>query len=353
MRHHRGFTLIELLVVIAIIAVLIALLLPAVQAAREAARRSQCTNNLKQLGLAVHNYLSTNAVLPPNCSGPQVSGTYSYDSGWSYSWALAITPQLEQQPLFNAFNFAAKSTGPENSTTGYTQLGALLCPSDGTTVAPDAPWATLNYVGNFGGPGIIERWTGTIVPARAWTSTGPGPLSAASINDGTSNTALFSERLLGTNLSGTALAAKITIGSPPNQRLRGFFESGQSPAINQYTSAPALTFYNQCKALPGSKGAANSVCLGYIWTRGYYVHINNGYNHFGPPNFFSCHNGMESTQTWDAVDGIAPPSSNHPGGVNLAFTDGSVKFIKDSVSLPTWWALGTCAGGETISGDSY
>jgi len=347
MRQRRGFTLIELLVVIAIIAVLIALLLPAVQAAREAARRSQCVNNLKQLGLAVHNYLSSYNVIPPNCSGPELAGTASSNSGWSFSWLIAITPQLEQQTVFNAMNFFRFAIDTPNSTVGYVQIAGFLCPSDGSTFAPSAPWATTNYNGNFGGPGIISRWTGTMVPAHAWNSLAPGPLTTASITDGTSNTALFAERLLGTNLP----VAQITLGS--TKRLRGFYESGKSPAINQGLVQPAMDFLNACKALPGTKAAAISSNLGYIWTRGYYVHINNGYNHFGPPNFFSCHNGLESTQTWTATDGIAPPNSNHPGGVNLVFTDGSVKFIKDSISLPAWWAIGTRDGGEVVSADSF
>src|SRR4051812_40360394 len=191
MRRRQGFTLIELLVVIAIIAVLIALLLPAVQAAREAARRSQCVNNLKQLGLAVHNYIATHSVLLPSCSGPQVGPAatdYSYDSGWSYSWLVMLTPQLEQQTVYNAYNFDVKSRGPENSTVGYTQLGAFLCPSDGATNQPAAPWGSTNYVGSFGGPGLIQRWTGSIVPMKKWSGPAPGPLSTASITDGTSNT---------------------------------------------------------------------------------------------------------------------------------------------------------------------
>jgi prepilin-type N-terminal cleavage/methylation domain-containing protein len=308
MRQRQGFTLIELLVVIAIIAVLIALLLPAVQAAREAARRSQCANNLKQLGLAVHNYLSSNGVLPPNCSGPELAGTASSNSGWSFSWLIAITPQLEQQAVFNAMNFWRYAIDTPNSTVGYTQLGVFICPSDGITVKPQDPWATTSYAGNFGGPGIIQRWTGTMVPAHAWSSGAPGPITPASITDGTSNSALFAERLIGYNNSVVPLA-QITLGS--DKRKRGFFESGQSPAINQGSAAPALTFLNQCKALPGTKAAAISVNLGYIWTRGYYVHI------------------------------------------DIVFADGSVKFIKDSVALPTWWALGTIAQGETISADSY
>lgn len=143
-KGRRAFTLIELLVVIAIIAVLIALLLPAVQAAREAARRSQCVNNLKQLGLAVHNYESTYSCFPPSCSGPEVAGTGSVDSGWSYGWPLALMSGMEQQTLFNTTNFYSKPRGPENSTVGYAQLGALLCPSDGSTQKPNDPWGTNN-----------------------------------------------------------------------------------------------------------------------------------------------------------------------------------------------------------------
>jgi prepilin-type N-terminal cleavage/methylation domain-containing protein/prepilin-type processing-associated H-X9-DG protein len=350
-RPRRGFTLIELLVVIAIIAVLIALLLPAVQAARESARRSQCTNNLKQLGLAIHNYISSNGVVTPSCAGPQVSGTYSYQSGWSYSWAICLTPQLEQQAIFNAMNFQAGVGFPHNTTVGYAQLSGLLCPSDGVAAAPSAPWATTNYIGNSGGPGIVIRWSGTMVPARGWTATAPGPLTMAAITDGTSTTALFSERLMGLPNSNLP---QITLGATPNKKLRGFFEAGSGPAVNQYTYPPAQKYLQMCQGLPSSKAASNSVCMGYVWIYGYYVHINNIYNHFGGPNTFACHNTTtESTQTWNATDGVAPPTSNHPGGVNVAFTDGSVKFIKDSISQLPWWSLGTRDGGETVSADSY
>jgi prepilin-type N-terminal cleavage/methylation domain-containing protein len=124
-KGRRAFTLIDLLVVIAIIAVLIALLLPAVQAAREAARRSQCVNDLKQLGLAVHNYESTYTCLPPSCSGPELAGTASVDSGWSFGWPLAVLSGMEQQSLFNTVNFFNKPRGPENSTIGYAQIGSF------------------------------------------------------------------------------------------------------------------------------------------------------------------------------------------------------------------------------------
>jgi len=132
MRHRRGFTLIELLVVIAIIAVLIALLLPAVQAAREAARRSQCVNNLKQLGLAVMNYESNNDCLPASTTFPT---SQAQGWGWSFGWATSILPQMEQQAMFNALNFmngtsgpapGAPTTWPANTTVGYSQIATLL-----------------------------------------------------------------------------------------------------------------------------------------------------------------------------------------------------------------------------------
>src|SRR5262245_50740800 len=168
-RRTPGFTLIELLVVIAIIAVLIALLLPAVQSAREAARRAQCTNNLKQIGLATHNYISQNNCLPLQCTYPAGS---IQSWGWSYGWALALAPNLEQGVLFNNFNFAAGLFGNAagesfqrgKDTLIAIQLSVLICPSDGTRTRPQNPWGVTNYVGNQGGPGVITPFTGTIVP---------------------------------------------------------------------------------------------------------------------------------------------------------------------------------------------
>src|SRR5271168_3016571 len=151
-QNRRGFTLIELLVVIAIIAVLIALLLPAVQAAREAARRAQCTNNLKQLGLAAHNYASVYGVFPQQTTFPAGS---IQSWGWSYGWPLALAPQLEQSALFNNFNFSAGffgNAGVEtlqhgNDTLIAIQLATLICPSDSASSKPQAPWGVTNYVG--------------------------------------------------------------------------------------------------------------------------------------------------------------------------------------------------------------
>jgi|SRR5579864_2212293 len=360
-----GFTLIELLVVIAIIAVLIALLLPAVQAAREAARRAQCVNNLKQLGLAVHNYESQNQVFPLQSMYP-ASADVSW--GWSYGWPLGLLPDLEQSTMYNAFNFSAGLFGnasgpgptPGNTTVGYLQLGTLICPSDGVKQRPAAPWGTTNYVGNMGGPGVIAEMTGTIVPNGAFISgwgdaQNFGPIGIANIRDGTSNTALFSERLIG--ISGSP---RVRLDSQDAKRaifnttVGGGFHTG---------GAGALTFYQGCRSLPGStlsgvSGDGYSNRNGYVWVASYPWHVAvNAYNHFGPPNAISCQNpATEYFGSWLTFVGpshSAPPSSNHPGGVNICFSDGSVRFVKDSVGLQSWWALGTRNGGETVSSDSY
>ncbi len=141
MRRRNAFTLIELLVVIAIIAVLIALLLPAVQAAREAARRAQCVNNLKQLGLAVHNYLSSNNSFPM-----QAIANYAQSTGsWSVSWTDSLLPQFEQQSMYNSMNFSLPTTDGSNTTAGYTYIGDPVCPSESVLTRPASPWAPLNY----------------------------------------------------------------------------------------------------------------------------------------------------------------------------------------------------------------
>jgi prepilin-type N-terminal cleavage/methylation domain-containing protein len=222
-RPRFGFSLVELLVVIAIIAVLIALLLPAVQAAREAARRAQCTNNLKQLGLAVHNYHQQTNVLPAS------NMFLGASNGWSYnaSWMVFLLPNMEQQPLYNAYNFscepgvppavaATPSDGQSNTTVVYSNISSLLCPSDNQKQRPLNPFAPTNYTGNHGGPGPIRNWSGTIVefftcsspstmPVNGW---GPGTcwwgadsnlgfFGLEGVTDGSSNTSLFSEKLLG------------------------------------------------------------------------------------------------------------------------------------------------------------
>jgi prepilin-type N-terminal cleavage/methylation domain-containing protein/prepilin-type processing-associated H-X9-DG protein len=371
-----GFTLIELLVVIAIIAVLIALLLPAVQAAREAARRAQCVNNLKQLGLAVHNYHQSNNVLPP--TNMFLGPTMDLGWGWNATWASLLLPNLEQTPLYNAYNFSVSANDggvctAMNSTVNYTALSFMICPSENQKVRPNNPWAPANYAGNHGGPGPIRNWSGTIVefftvgppgskanpPGTAWwgTDSNLGFFGFESVTDGTSNTALFSEHLLGKStgdpnpFAGSANAKRgIYLVNIP------YGNGGPGPNFNSGNAQAALQGLAVCNSIPGTTQAnGTSWLLGFSWSIGYEWHwMNNDYNHYNTPNKLTCLNPTEpNVQGWGGTTGMGTATSNHPGGVNLCMTDGSVKFIKDSIAPQTWWAIGTRNGGETVSADSY
>jgi prepilin-type N-terminal cleavage/methylation domain-containing protein/prepilin-type processing-associated H-X9-DG protein len=356
-----GFTLIELLVVIAIIAVLIALLLPAVQAAREAARRAQCINNLKQLALAAHNYVQQNNCLPMQTTYP-AGAIQSW--GWSYGWPLALAPNIEQGTAFNAFNFAAGMFGNQagdtiqhgNDTVAFIQLAVLICPSDANRQRPQFPNGATNYVGNMGGPGQLAGFTGTIVSGTVgW---GPdqgncGPISLDRIKDGTSNTALFSERLIGLSVD-----PKTVPRSNVNFK-RVVFDGPAVGGGQDAGPAAALAFIQACQNLPGTTIPHATWGSGAFWYAGYPLHVViNDYLHAGLPNGPACTNpqGSFSSLSWIYFvnpSGSAPPTSNHPGGVNLALADGSVRFVKDSVGLQAWWALGTRDGGEVLSSDQY
>lgn len=364
MRHRRpGFTLIELLVVIAIIGVLIALLLPAVQAAREAARRAQCTNNLKQLGLATHTYISSNNKLPMGDQYP--SGTNATALGvtgnggdtYSYSWTLPLLPSMEQQPLFNAWNFVCGfrdpgGAGPTiNTTVMYTQVGFLLCPSESASTRPQPPYGTLNYVGNVGGPGAIRTFSGTII-SPYWGNTTQAPttncIGLEAITDGTANTALFSERLFG--MTGNP---NVPLGSG-NDSKRAIYQSGTAGTINGNDVAGAMNVLEACRNLPAGTPSLSSYRSGQIWTIAHpWSTAFNRYFHFGTPNSTSCDTTPTTASGFGGGQGLVNPTSNHSGGVNICLADGSVRFVKDTVNLQTWWALGTRAGGEVISGSDF
>jgi prepilin-type N-terminal cleavage/methylation domain-containing protein/prepilin-type processing-associated H-X9-DG protein len=385
LRHwgRKGFTLIELLVVIAIIAVLIALLLPAVQAAREAARRAQCTNNLKQLGLAVHNYHSTYNVLPGECMWMGASfgsGANGGSWGWNASWPVCLLPNIEQSPLYNAYNQGWTPDFPQNTTVSYNVVATLLCPSDNQKQRPNYPWAPMNYHGNEGGPGVIHRWQGTIVDiftcstsnmvvlngwgvGTCWwgANANLGYFGMEGVVDGSSNTALFSEVLLG-------FAAGTTGQGPTPNRggdvaKRGIYILGTLPVdFDSGDTAGALQGMKICQSVPGNFDAnavaapfgAGSWLLGFSWTLGYPWHTTvNRYIHYNTPNKFTCLNNNDTGGLWGGMDGLVTATSNHPGGVNVCFTDGSVRFVKDSVGPQTWWAIGTRNGSETVSSDSY
>jgi prepilin-type N-terminal cleavage/methylation domain-containing protein/prepilin-type processing-associated H-X9-DG protein len=369
----RGFTLIELLVVIAIIAVLIALLLPAVQAAREAARRSQCTNNLKQLGLAVQNYISQTNAFPPLIGSWNTTGVALPNSAgggnWPTGWAVALLPFYEQGPLYNAVNFSATVDAPPNlSTISFTKIASLQCPSENLKVGPWISTNMANYRANFQGPGTFLSWSGPIVPMYPGTNSSPvtpttngnlGTFGIEGILDGTSNTAMISEKLIGTaDFGNQAGASTITPGNK-NQALRGMFAPGMTINVDAggTTGAQqAQSFYQACNAIPGTQTLATNTgyWCGFTWNGSNAWGANfNSYDHWNTPNKFSCVSSNSSDASVGGPMDMITATSNHPGGVNVGFCDGSVHFIKDSITVQTWWALGTRNMGEVIGSDQY
>ena len=341
----RGFTLIELLVVIAIIAVLIALLLPAVQAAREAARRAGCVNNLKQIGLALHNYHDSMSVFPPGyvssinntvldaCNQDQ-ENQHGVDLGAGWAWGSMILPFLEQQPLYNSINFNLSVAFHDNDTCSLTPLNVYLCPSDpGPSVVPvfeDPPdpanpgsfnashivdtLSRGNYVGMYG-IGEVCSQSGALDSPN---NNGAGPLgqhagifyrnsptSVAGVIDGTSNTIMVGER--SHNLSYVTWVARSIDGwlgktSP--------IEGG----TDQFNPSP-----EEC------------------WTQV-----------MGPAGLEDGNRTINNPEAH-----VEDYWSMHPGGANMLFADGSVHFLKSSINPVPWRAMATRAFGEIVSSDSY
>ncbi|MFO0891799.1 MAG: DUF1559 domain-containing protein [Isosphaeraceae bacterium] len=342
-RPGAGFTLIELLVVIAIIAVLISLLLPAVQSAREAARRAQCVNNLKQIGIALHNYHTAFDAFPPGSSlGPyDLSGNTWAWNDWS-AQALMLG-YLEQGSIYNATNFsippvASFDNGAVANTVLLVRIKTFLCPSDAK-----AGGSFINsYYGSMGtsiGYTTQSRSSGLFAMRTGH--------SVQEVIDGTSNTIAFSERLVGQP------------GESHRRRGNGMVDvAGGSlwEAIDVQTDRNGIlaTFQacNTAHQSPTNNSAYQSA--GQYW--GWGCPGMTLFNVVVPPNsteypWGSCRQGCGGCGTDNSH--IINASSNHPGGCNVLFADGSVRFVKSSVALATWWGLGTIDGSEVISSDSY
>lgn len=319
-RDQRGFTLIELLVVIAIIAVLIALLLPAVQQAREAARRTQCKNNLKQLGLALHNYADTHRTFPP--------GTLGYPYVWSAQ--AQLLPFVEQGNLQSLLDFDVPplvafgggfdpTAVAQNDAAAKQRLPLLLCPSDSEAV-PGSDYGGISYPACAGSGNVADS-----NPANDGSvNNADGVIFARSkirfgdLTDGTSNTVVFSEHLLGDGQN-----------APPSNEdhSRRVVELAASTQTTPTACTPGAGSWS------GQRGAK--------WVNGHFA--DSIYNHFYGPNSKNpdCHNGFHNFA-------ITSARSNHTGGVQIALCDGSVRFASDSIDLAIWRGIATRAGGEVV-----
>jgi prepilin-type N-terminal cleavage/methylation domain-containing protein/prepilin-type processing-associated H-X9-DG protein len=375
MRNRHAFTLIELLVVIAIIAVLIALLLPAVQSAREAARRAQCTNNLKQLGLAVHNYHQAYNAFPQlfgNFGNPSPpSGPSAANGEWPLGWGVAILPYIEQEPIFNAANISAGAFNVMNqSTVTGLKISTYICPSESVRLGPWIASSWTNYHANMGGPECISPWSGPMVPFLGDVGGVPGSsnvypfgvgnlgvVGMGSITDGTSYTALFSESLMGYNGYVSVLP-----GQAPNSWRVSYQTSFQTDVTGNPSPPPgtggypmALSFLQTCQSLPAATAPTNPTqWSGACWSGSHAQTLHfNAYNHWNTPNQNSCVAGNSWGGPPGGFNDIITANSLHPGGVNVCFTDGSVHFIKSSIAPNTWWAIGSRNLGEIISADQY
>jgi prepilin-type N-terminal cleavage/methylation domain-containing protein/prepilin-type processing-associated H-X9-DG protein len=366
MRRH-GFTLIELLVVIAIIAVLIALLLPAVQAAREAARRIQCTNNMKQIGLALHNYHSVHNVFAMGCS----AGAYNPPGTW---WSVKqnlgplalILPFLEQMSVYNSinFNFGADEfeplayrslTASVQATATNSSIKAFQCPSDPLAGAPDYQGTTNtnNYYASVGTTMYWSQLGSTFpnygVPSINIPSTGLFTMQASygiqSCTDGTSNTIAFAEAAVG---SQSAVLGQKLVGVVNVTAIQPY-ETIDASSNVQNTLA-ALQACQTDWSNPNAGGSPDTQ-RGDNWSHG--AMAMSLFNTIAPPNLYNASFAYCSRIGSGARSDLSNSDSWHPGGVNVTMGDGSVRFVKNSISIQTWMALGTRGGGEVISADSF
>jgi prepilin-type N-terminal cleavage/methylation domain-containing protein/prepilin-type processing-associated H-X9-DG protein len=358
-RRRSGFTLIELLVVIAIIGILIALLLPAVQKIREAAARMSCQNNLKQIGLASHNYESAAGYLPPG-SADRPPGSSS-----EASILALVLPYMEQSNKYNQFDFNHDVNGSlSNDAARKQDVKSYLCPSDGAGGGIDyggGLYGRSNYYGNIGTTadtrstesnrvGIFNFQFGAALPdgSRKVTT----HVRILDISDGTSNTAMFSETKRST-VNGGSWPVHGDAYNPTNIYLLPGTDAGWSPYTPMF--GPLFNQTTPGAIFVGMTYRCNSWDYGptsRISYRGWQYYRNipemQTYSHTVPPNY----KGYDCGDYSITMAHIAARSF-HTGGVNVGFADGSVHFISDTISFATWQALGTRAGGEVLDSSQY
>jgi len=334
------------LVVIAIIAVLIALLLPAVQQAREAARRSQCKNNLKQIGLALHNYEETYRIFPANgVAGTTEAVGGRYNQNWlAWSGFSMLLPFVDQAPVYNNIDFSytwhANVAGNQNHTMANTRIPAFLCPSD--------PGSGANYTASMG-PTSYGLSTG---PATRWDAGSGHPGFAtlffgsrmADISDGPSNTIFGSEMLIGLNLgqwptAGTDRIAYYTVTGLASPAKSAYFANqADANEIKNYYQGTCLSAYDSGTGFSGSYDEQGRWwAAGRVYWGPWHTTL------IGPNAGPGCDN---DTSTTDMK--LKEPSSQHSGGVHVLLGDGSVRFVSENIDQVTWMALGSIRGNETV-----
>lgn len=354
-QNRRAFTLVELLVVIAIIGILIGMLLPAVQSIRAAARRTSCSNKVRQIALAIHNYESAHQRFPVNQIGAGVANGSGFGPGF-YSWMVPVLPQLEQGNVYDSLDlrvnngdgdgYKISSTHP-NAVAASTLIDIFQCPSDtpnreNSVILGTANPAPSNYVGNAGWPSYATgfsgerptpgRYNGVIPlhhPSAPVSWHGAPKLGMSSVRDGTSNTAMISERLIQQGNSAVAI-------SGGDNRLQSLHILERYEPLNSITNQMSSSHSH----------VFESAHLGRSWSSGSPL-VAPTYMHVQTPNSVMGH----YNSSIDEGDFVITPSSHHSNGVNLALVDGSVRFVADTVSREVWWAIGGRDDGriETLS----